>query len=77
METKKEILEYLKPYTEMVGIACDKLISVDCLGPNIFVTLDIKSAFPEEKSKQSICSWLKRNGFHYVPTSLYDGYYKR
>lgn len=77
MKTKQEIIEYLKPYTEMKGVAYDNLISVRCLGPSIFVILDIKSAFPEEKSKQSICSWLKRNGFYYVPNTLYEGFYKR
>lgn len=77
MKTKQEIIEYLKPYCELKGIVFEQCVSYKNLGSSMFVTLDVKTAFKDIKDKQKIVTYLKKNGFHYVPISIHDGYYKR
>jgi hypothetical protein len=77
MKTKEEIKNYLKPYIEIKGIVFEQCVSYKIMGSNMFVTLDVKTAFKDIKDKQKIASYLKRNGFHYVPINIHDGFYKR
>ena len=77
MKTKQEVIDYLKPYTELKGIVFEQCVSYKIMGSNMFVTLDVKTAFKDIKDKQKIAAYLKKNGFHYVPITVHDGYYKR
>jgi hypothetical protein len=76
MKTNKEILEYLKPYTEMEGIYLKTKVVIDekVRGPlydYMVVQVDIQSAWRNpnnynDKGKgESIKSYLRRNGFTY------------
>jgi hypothetical protein len=75
MKTNKEVLEYLKPYTEMKGVYLDTLVVVH---PNImeymWVYIDIKSSWKgiggTDTRHQTIKQYLKKNGFRYDERGL-------
>ena len=75
-KSNKEVLEYLKPYTEMEGTYLDTLVEVDERVRNILydimvVRIDIKSAWEgiggTDTRHQTIKQYLKKNGFEYIP----------
>lgn len=88
MKTNKEIIEYLKPYTEMEGIYLDSLVEIDEKVRNVVydimvVYIDIKSAWKGvggvDTRHQTIKQYLKTNGFEYIEynNSYIRPYYKK
>lgn len=74
MKTNKEIIEYLKPYTEMEGIYLSKKVVIfekerSILFDFMVVMIDIKSSWigvgGTDTRHQTIKQYLTKNGFVY------------
>lgn len=70
MKSNQEIMEYLKPYTEMEGIYHNtKVVIIPKIMDQMWVFIDIKSSWKDiegtDTRHYSIKSYLKKNGFLY------------
>jgi hypothetical protein len=74
MKTNKEIIEYLKPYTEMEGYTLSTLVEIDekvrgLLYDMMVIRVDIKSSWigigGVDTRHQTIKQYLTKNGFRY------------
>lgn len=83
MKSNKEIIEYLKPYTEMEGIHFSKKVVIfekvrGILFDRMEVMIDIKSSWigvgGTDTRHQTIKQYLTKNGFVY---NEYEGHYSR
>lgn len=76
MKTNKEVIEYLKPYTEMEGIYLPKKVVIyererGIICDYMKVMIDIKSSWTgiggTDTRHQTIKKYLTKNGFTYSP----------
>ena len=77
MRTNKEVIEHLKPYTEMKGQFLNTLVEIIPHKHHLSIRLDFRSAFDYmEKpytNKEGLRSYLRYNGFKFNwETDSYD-----
>lgn len=77
MRTNKEVIEHLKPYTEMKGQFLNTLVEVIPHKFHLSIRLDFRTAFEDFKkpltNKEGIKSYLRYNGFKFNwETDSYD-----
>ena len=84
MKTNKEILDYLKPYTEMDGICqSTKVLVYEKYNNQLIVQIDIRASFDELPNgvakADAIKGMLRSNGFtyHYHTGSYNRPWYKK
>jgi hypothetical protein len=70
MKSNQEILDYLKPYTEMKGVVYKTLVEIiPKINNQMYVFIDIKSSWKgiegTDTRHYSIKTHLKKNGFLY------------
>ena len=64
-KSDEDILKYLNPYTNKLGIILESPIIIEQNFGHISVKIDIKSAFNNSTDSNRIKKYLKRNGFEY------------
>jgi hypothetical protein len=71
MKNNREVVEYLKPYTEMVGIHLKNKIIInrvtDLFDTHLSVKIDVKTSWVGDVNNRDIAikRFLKKNGFKY------------
>ena len=74
-KTDKEVMEYLKPYTERSGSLYDKLITIYKPHKTVLsIRCDVISAFDSKNEMEKVKGYLRRNGFHSNNNGTYSRY---